>query len=125
MLRIHRHWAQICFCERLALILTFSPWEKEKMSLDFGFADARPASPAAGFSKGQPTILPLPRQWERAGVRVARKKKFAKNRFAPIASTATCLALTFDDKSAACFSYELPTLCFAFPVCDWNGDAGG
>jgi hypothetical protein len=53
------------------------------MSLDAGFADARPASPAAGCPKWQPAILPLPRQWKRAGVRVARKKTFAKNRFAP------------------------------------------
>jgi hypothetical protein len=53
--------AQIYFCERLALILTFSRpppprlWrifeEKEQTSLDSGFTDARPASPAAGFSK--------------------------------------------------------------------------
>src|ERR1700733_2029646 len=29
--------------------------------------------PEAGFSKRQPTILPLPRQWERAGVREIRQ----------------------------------------------------
>jgi hypothetical protein len=55
------------FCERLALILTFSPWEKEQMSLDSGCADARSASPAAGFSKWQPTILPLPRSGRGTG----------------------------------------------------------
>jgi len=65
--------AKICFCERLALILTFSAWEKDQLSLDAGFADALPASPAAGFSKRQPTIHPLPRQWKRDGVRVACK----------------------------------------------------
>ena len=62
---------------------SFRPREKEQMAFDAGFADARPASPAAGCSKWQPTILPLPRQWERGGVRVAWKKKFAKSRFAP------------------------------------------
>jgi hypothetical protein len=69
-----RLWAQICFCERLALILTFSPWEKEQMSPDSAFADARPASPAAGFSKGQPAILPLPRRWEGRGKRGLEKE---------------------------------------------------
>jgi hypothetical protein len=53
------------------------------MSLDSGCADAPPASPAAGFSKGQPTILPLPRQWERVGVRVAWKKNLPKTDLRP------------------------------------------
>jgi hypothetical protein len=58
---INRVRALICFCERLALILTFSRpppprlWrifeEKEQTPLDSGLTEARPASPAAGFSK--------------------------------------------------------------------------
>jgi hypothetical protein len=80
--RIRR--AQICLCERLALILTFSKpspnplpkgegKEKEQPSEALGNMFDRPVPSAVGFSKRRPPFLPLPRQWERAGVRVARK----------------------------------------------------
>jgi len=42
-----------------ALILTFSPGEKERPAHAFGFADDRPANPVAGFSKRRRTFLPL------------------------------------------------------------------
>jgi hypothetical protein len=37
----------------LALIPTFSPWEKEKPSPKFGFADERPADPVAQKKEGR------------------------------------------------------------------------
>jgi len=55
-------WAQISFCERLALILTFSPWEKEQPAEALGNMFERPAPTAAGLSKKRPTFLPLPRR---------------------------------------------------------------
>ena len=45
----------------LALILTFSPGEKEQRSQLSGFADNRPANPVAGFRVRRREILPLPR----------------------------------------------------------------
>jgi hypothetical protein len=44
----------------LALILTFSPGEKEQRSHLSGFADNRPANPVAGFRVRRRVILPLP-----------------------------------------------------------------
>jgi hypothetical protein len=44
----------------LALILTFSPGEKEQRSHLSGFANSRPANPAAGFRVRRQVILPLP-----------------------------------------------------------------
>ena len=44
----------------LALILTFSPEEKEQRSHLSGFADDRPANPVAGFRVRRQVILPLP-----------------------------------------------------------------
>ena len=52
----------------LALILTFSPGEKEQRSRLSGFADDRPANPVAGSSVRRRKILPLcpsPIGWER------------------------------------------------------------
>jgi hypothetical protein len=43
----------------LALILTFSPGEKEQRSHRSGFADNRPADPVAGFRVRRQVILPL------------------------------------------------------------------
>jgi hypothetical protein len=43
------------------LILTFSPEEKEQAALSFGFSDAPPANPVAGFRLRLGTILPLPK----------------------------------------------------------------
>jgi len=45
--------------ETLALILTFSPGEKEQPSYVFRFADGRPANPVAGTSVRRRMILPL------------------------------------------------------------------
>jgi hypothetical protein len=44
----------------LALILTFSPGEKEQRSHLSGFADDRPANPIAGFRVRRQVILPTP-----------------------------------------------------------------
>jgi hypothetical protein len=44
----------------LALILTFSPKEKEQRSHLSDFADNRPANPVAGFRVRLQMILPLP-----------------------------------------------------------------
>jgi hypothetical protein len=44
----------------LALILTFSPGEKEQRSHLSGFADDRPTNPVAGFRVTRQVILPLP-----------------------------------------------------------------
>jgi len=44
----------------LALILTFSPGEKEQRSHLSGFADNRPANPAAGFSRETGDDSPSP-----------------------------------------------------------------
>jgi hypothetical protein len=52
---------------RLALILTFSPWEKRQPSDGSGFSCARPANPAAGFFAGKRMLHPLLE--ERDGVR--------------------------------------------------------
>jgi hypothetical protein len=43
-----------------ALILAFSPGEKEGRGHVSGFADARPANPTAGIAKGAGTISPSP-----------------------------------------------------------------
>jgi len=43
----------------LALILTFSPGEKEQRSHLSGFAIERPANPVAGFRVRRQVILPL------------------------------------------------------------------
>jgi len=43
----------------LALILTFSPGEKEQPSFVFRFAEGRPANPVAGFPVRRRKILPL------------------------------------------------------------------
>jgi len=47
------------FVETLALILTFSPGEKEQPLSDFRFANGRPANPAAGISVRRRMILLL------------------------------------------------------------------
>ncbi len=52
---------------RLALILTFSPWEKEQPLFSSSLGSARPANPAMGCLAGRPIIHPLLE--ERAGVR--------------------------------------------------------
>jgi hypothetical protein len=43
-----------------ALILAFSPGEKELQSHVLDFAEARPANPVAGFSKGAGKNSPSP-----------------------------------------------------------------
>jgi hypothetical protein len=67
----------------LALILTFSPWEKERPSGAAGLADECPANPVAGSSReaAEPFSLSLE---ERGGVRTslwrrARKAQHPKN----------------------------------------------
>ena len=45
---------------RLALILTFSPGEKEQRAYVTGLADDRPANPVARIFVRRRTILPLP-----------------------------------------------------------------
>jgi len=55
----------------LALILTFSPKEKEQPLTIFHFTDDRPTNAAAGFSKGRRTILLL--LGEKAGMRESVK----------------------------------------------------
>jgi hypothetical protein len=59
--------AQICFWKRLALLLTFSPWEKEQTSEAQRGMEDRPATSTAGSGNERTTFLPLPRQRERAG----------------------------------------------------------
>jgi hypothetical protein len=44
---------------RLALILTFSPEEKEQRARVSGFANTCPANPVARISARRKTILPL------------------------------------------------------------------
>jgi len=44
---------------RLALILTFSPWEKEQTSPASAWAQARPANPSAGLARGRRIFHPL------------------------------------------------------------------
>jgi hypothetical protein len=44
--------AQICFCEGTALILTFSPWEKEQRSAESGDAAACSAKTAQVIPAG-------------------------------------------------------------------------
>ena len=53
----------------LALILTFSPGEKEQRISAFGFADDCPANPVAQITQQRRMILPLP--GERAGERAS------------------------------------------------------
>ena len=43
----------------IALILTFSPWEKEQISRGSGIASTRPANAVEGISSGRPMIHPL------------------------------------------------------------------
>jgi hypothetical protein len=43
----------------IALILTFSPWEKEQVSSGSGIASTRPANAVAGISSGRRMIHPL------------------------------------------------------------------
>jgi hypothetical protein len=51
-------WNEFCFFG-LALILTFSPWEKEQPSPAPNLADNHLANPAAGFLKRPSPILSL------------------------------------------------------------------
>ena len=60
-----------------ALILTFSPGEKEQRSHGSDFADDQSANPVAGFRKSRQSILPLP--GERAGARADVNANFAEN----------------------------------------------
>src|SRR6185369_12310149 len=55
-----RNQSRIRMVLTLALILTFSPGEKEQRSHLSGFADNRPANPVAGFRVRRQVILPLP-----------------------------------------------------------------
>jgi hypothetical protein len=57
--------AKMCFTS--ALILAFSPGEKESQLNRIGFAEARPANPVADFSKRRRTFLLL--FGEKAGMR--------------------------------------------------------
>jgi hypothetical protein len=50
----------------LALILTFSPGEKEQPLWLSGFADDRPANPAVRISVRPRTIPPLPHRFAKA-----------------------------------------------------------
>jgi hypothetical protein len=47
----------------LALILTFSPWEKEEPSNASGFAEDRPASTVAGINRPGVAQTPTPSRW--------------------------------------------------------------
>jgi hypothetical protein len=48
------------YASRFALILTFSPREKEQASRASGFADDYPANPVARFSSGTADDSPSP-----------------------------------------------------------------
>jgi hypothetical protein len=51
-------WGKFCFTH--ALILAFSPGEKELPARVFSFAEACPANPVAGFSEAAADVSPSP-----------------------------------------------------------------